>query len=500
LSAAAKRSFAALSIFNYRLYFGGQLASLAGNWMQIVAELWLILELTGSGTAVGLATALQFLGIMLFGVWGGALADRFDKRRLLIATQTAMALPAVALFVLAVSGSVAVWIVYALIAVRGLVLAVDNPTRQSFVIEIVGRDRVLNAVALNSVLVHSARIAGPALAGLIIALWGVAPCFAVNALTFVAMIGALVAMRVGELAPRPARQAGYGIGAGLRYVARTPQLRVPLLLMAALGTLGFNFPVIMPLLARFSFGGEVAAYSLLMVAMGAGAIAGSLYAGSRTAVGRRQVAGGAGAFGVVALLAAAAPTLALALPALAALGAAAVVFAAAINSGLQLAAAPEMRGRVMALYSVVFLGSTPIGGPIAGWLGEVVSPRAALALGGVAGLAVAFAALRALRPSGPVGVSPAAAAGIEEAWTAAQRPGSPPCEPTAPASPRSGSAPGSSRGARPRRECATRSSSATATSTPPTPTATSARSARRSAAPGSTARRSSSRRSSGSTT
>jgi MFS family permease len=272
LSAAAKRSFAALSIFNYRLYFAGQLASLSGNWMQIVAELWLILELTGSGTAVGIATALQFAGIMLFGILGGALADRFDKRRLLIISQALMAAPALALFLLALSGSLEIWIVYALIAVRGLVLAVDNPARQAFVIEIVGSEHVVNAVGLNGVLVHSARIAGPALAGGLIALWGVTPVFALNVLTFGAMIAALIRMHPAELAPRPPRRDSYRIGEALRYVAATPQLRVPLILMAVLGTLGFNFPVIMPLLARFSFGGEVSAYSLLMVAMGAGIV------------------------------------------------------------------------------------------------------------------------------------------------------------------------------------------------------------------------------------
>ncbi len=367
--------------------------------MQIVAELWLILELTDSGAAVGIATALQFTGILVFGAFGGALADRFDKRKLLIVTQTAMAAPALALFGFSLAGAADVMVVYALIAVRGLVLAVDNPARQAFVIEMVGPERVVNAVSLNSIIVHSARIAGPALAGALIAIWGVTPCFAVNAFTFVAMIGALVLMRPAELR-RPERTSGegYGIGDAFRHVMRTPQLRTPLLLMAALGTLGFNFPVIMPLLARFSFGGEVAAYSLLMVAMGVGAIAGSLVTGSRSSLGPRVTAAGAAAFGIAALLAAAAPTLALEMAALALLGAASVTFAASINTGLQLAAEPEMRGRVMALYSIVFLGSTPIGGPIAGWLAESVSPRAALVMGGVAGILVAAAAVAALRP------------------------------------------------------------------------------------------------------
>lgn len=398
MSAAARRSFAALSVFNYRLYFGGQLASLAGNWMQIVGELWLILTLTGSGLAVGVATALQFAGIMLFGVLGGALADRFDKRRLLIVSQAAMAAPALALFALALGGGVELWIVYALIAVRGLVLAVDNPARQAFVIELVGSERVVNAVGLNSVLVHSARITGPALAGVLIAAWGVAPVFGLNALTFGVMIVALLRMRTAELSPRPAHQDGYRIADAVRYVAGTPQLRVPLLLMAVLGTLGFNFQVILPLLARFSFGGEVSAYTALVVSMAVGAIAGSLVASSRERVGPEAAGVAAGAFGAAGLLAAAAPTLPLEMVALALLGAAAVTFAATINAGLQLAAEPAMRGRVMALYSMVFLGSTPIGGPISGWVAEALSPRASLLLAASAGIAVAVAAARTRRP------------------------------------------------------------------------------------------------------
>jgi MFS family permease len=407
LSAAAKRSLASLKVFNYRLYFAGQLASLAGNWMQIVAELWLILTLTGSGTAVGLATALQFAGILVFGAFGGSLADRFDKRRLLLVTQVAMAAPALALFALSLGGGVELWVVYALIGLRGLVLAVDNPLRQAFVIELVGPERVVNAVALNSVLVHSARIAGPAIAGVVIALWGVTPCFALNAATFVVMIGALAAMRPSELGERPPRQESYGIADGFRYVARTRELRVPLLLMAVLGTLGFNFQVILPLLAAFSFGGEVSSYSLLMIAMGAGAIAGSVWASSRERLDMRLIAGAAAAFGVAASLAAAAPTLALEMAALTLLGAASVTFAASINAGLQIAAAPAMRGRVMALYSIVFLGSTPIGGPLSGWIGEAISPRASLLLAAVAGLGVAIAAaLSTRRVATPAAAAP----------------------------------------------------------------------------------------------
>lgn len=393
MSAALRRSFASLEIRNYRIYFTGQAISLAGNWMQIVAELWLILELTGDGLYVGFATALQFAGILLFGALGGALADRFDKRRLLIASQAAMALPALLLFAIVVTGVAQAWMVLAVIALRGLVLSVDNPARQAFVIEIVGSERVVNAVGLNSVLVHSARITGPAIAGVIIALGGVSPVFALNALSFIAMLVALRMIDPRRLSrPEPKRTRG-GVREALRYAASSRELSVPLALMAVLGGLGFNFQVIIPILAERAFGAEVSAYSLLMVAMGVGSIAGAVTFGARRGAGRGLIAAAAAGFGVASLLAAAAGTLAHAMAALALLGLCSVTFAAGINSSLQLAAQPEMRGRVMALYSIVFLGSTPIGGPIAGWLAEAVGPRAPLVMAGITGLLVAVAAV-----------------------------------------------------------------------------------------------------------
>jgi MFS family permease len=394
LSAAVRRSFGSLTVSNYRRYFVGQVISLSGNWMQTVAAVWLILSLTGSGVAVGLTTALQFLPMLLFGAWGGLLADRFPKRRLLMVTQTLMALPAIALFAVTEAGVVAPWMVYLAVLAMGAVNSVDNPTRQSFVIEMVGPERVVNAVSLNSVIVQSARIVGPAIAGGLIAVFGVGPCFGVNALTFVAMIVALWGMDPAQLGAAPAgggREPG-AIRAGLRYVRRTPQLAVPLALMALVGAFGFNFQVVLPLLARFSFDGGAGAYAALVSAMGVGSVLGALITGSHGRTGPRLIAGAALAFGATALLAAAMPTLALEVPVLALLGASAVTFAAGINSTLQLAVEPAMRGRVMALYSVVFLGSTPIGGPLSGWLSEAYDPRVALLLAAIAGLSAAWAA------------------------------------------------------------------------------------------------------------
>ena len=393
MTAALRRSFDSLEVPNYRRYFAGQLISLSGTWMQTVAALWLVLTLTDSGVAVGLTTALQFLPMLLIGAWGGLLADRIPKRRLLIVTQALMAIPAVGLFAVTATGVVDVWMVYLAVFAMGAVNAIDNPTRQSFVYEMVGPDRVVNAVSLNSVIVQMARIAGPAAAGILIAGFGVVACFALNAFTFVAMIVALWGMDPRGLHTEPVapREPG-AIRAALRYVVRTPELALPLALMALVGTLGFNFQVVLPLLAKFSFDGGAGTYAAMVSAMAAGSIVGALVTGAHGRTGPRLIAAGALAFGVLGLLAASMPVLALELVMLALLGAAAVTFAATINSTLQLSVVPEMRGRVMALYSVVFLGSTPIGGPLTGWLAETYDPRAALLLAGVTGLVAAWAA------------------------------------------------------------------------------------------------------------
>ena len=408
MSAGFARTFASLSVPNYRRYFAGQVVSLTGNWMQTVAEMWLMVELTGSGVSVGITAGLQFLPILLFGAWGGLLADRMPKRRLLMITQSLMALPALALWALTVGGGIEVWMVYALVLARGTVNAIDNPARQSFAIEMVGGDHVVNAVALNSVIVHTARILGPAAAGLVIALIGVGPCFLVNALSFAAMLVALHGMDPERLhTPDVAVRARGQLRSALRYVARTPGLRIPLAMMAVVGTLSFNFQILLPLLASFTWHGSAQLYTALAVAMGIGSVAGALAAGARGRVGPRLLVGAAAAFGVAELLVALAPTVELQLGALVLLGAVSVTFAAGINSSLQLAVEPSMRGRVMALYSVVFLGSTPIGAPLVGWIAEIADPRAGLMLGGLAALlaaaggAIAYTRVRPVRERRP---------------------------------------------------------------------------------------------------
>jgi MFS family permease len=401
VTAALRRSFGSLSVPNYRRYFAGQVVSISGNWMQTVAEVWLILRLTDSGTVVGLAAALQFLPILLAGVWGGLLADRVPKRLLLSATQVLNLAPVLAMWVLTASGAVEAWMVLGLIFVRGSVNAIDNPARQSFVVEMVGAERVVNAVSLNSVLVHTARIVGPAAAAVVIAVFGVATCFLLNALTFLVMLVALRSMEAGELAPAPrAARAPGQLRSALRHVLATPALRIPLAMMAVVGMLSFNFQVLLPLLAKFTWHGTASSYAALTAAMGVGSIAGALASGARGRVGPRLLTAACAGFGLTTLVAAAAPTYPLQLLALVPLGAMSVTFAAGINSALQLAVEPELRGRVMALYSVVFVGSTPVGGPLAGWLAEIAGPRAGLVLGGVAALVAAAAARRAFARAG----------------------------------------------------------------------------------------------------
>lgn len=398
MTAVLSRPFRSLAVPNYRRYFTGQVISVSGNWMQTVAELWLVLRLTGSGVALGLTTALQFAPILFGGVWGGLLADRVSKRRLLMVTQTLMALPALALFVLTVSGSVRLWMIFALVFARGTVNAVDNPTRQSFLIEMVGPDRVLNAVGLNSALVQTARVVGPALAGVLIATVGVGACFGLNALSFGAMLVALWLMRPRELlSPAPSRRQPGQLRSGLRYVRATPALLIPLVLMAVVGTLAYNFQVLLPLMARYTFHGSAASYAAMTSAMGGGALLGALATSARVRVRPGAMALAAIALGTLMLGAAGAPSFALELAVLVPMGAASVVFAASVNSTLQLSVAPEMRGRVMALYSVVFLGSTPIGGPLLGWLAGAAGPRSGLLVGAAAAIGAGLVARVAFR-------------------------------------------------------------------------------------------------------
>ncbi|MDQ4069427.1 MAG: MFS transporter, partial [Actinomycetota bacterium] len=376
-----------------------QLVSVTGTWMQTVAQSWLVLNLTGSGVDLGITVALQFLPMLLFGLWGGLLADRSDKRRLLIGTQAAGGLLALVLWGLVATDTVELWMVYVLAFLLGMVTMVDMPTRQAFVIEMVGPDEVPNAVGLNSAMFNTGRILGPAAAGVSIAALGIAPAFLANGLSYLAVIAALVAMRPDELhrgEERPGRRRGE-VRAGLRYVWRDPTLRSTLLLVAVLGMFGFNFVVILPLLARFTFGGDAGLYSLFTALTSLGSLIGALVAAGRSRPTRPLLIGAGASFGVLMLATAAAPTVALTSVLLVAVGVAVMLFLATANTTLQLNSDPAMRGRVMALYGLLFLGSTPVGGPLLGWISEHWGPRVGLALGGAVSLAAALAAASRVR-------------------------------------------------------------------------------------------------------
>jgi MFS family permease len=405
---ALARTFSALRIRNYRRYAFGQAVSLTGTWMQRVAQAWLVLELGGTGTELGLVTALQFLPLLLFGMWGGLVVDRVDKRRLLVATQAAAAVLAVVLGVLVATGTVRLWMVMVLATALGVVHLFDNPGRQTFVLEMVGREQLANAVTLNSVAVNAARVLGPAVAAGLITTVGLAACFLLNAVSYLAVIAAFASMDRDELRPGEIQPRGPGqLREGLAYVWRTPELRRPLLAMALVGTLAYEFQVVLPLMARFVFDGGAGTYGVMTSCMGVGAVVGGLVLASRNRSGPRSLAVAGYGFGVSLLLAAAAPTLGLELVALVGVGVGSIAFLAAANTILQLRAAPAMRGRVMALWAVAFLGSTPIGGPLVGWVSEHVGPRAGLALGGAATV-VAAAVLLRQRADAPLPATPPA--------------------------------------------------------------------------------------------
>jgi MFS family permease len=396
LRGLAGATFGSLRVRNYRLYWIGQIVSVSGSWMQRLGQSWLVLHLGGNGLDLGVVSALQFLPMLVLGAHGGVLADRVDKRRLLIATQTSMGVLAAALGAITLIGVVHLWMVYVLALLLGLVTAADNPARQAFVVEMVGRDLVPNAVGLNSAVFTSARVIGPAIGGLVITLTGTGWTFVLNAISFGAVVVALAAMDPAQLQRVPARRAAGQVREGLRYAWSRTELRMPLFLLAATGTLALNWSVVLPLLAHDTFQGGAGTFGLLFSVLGLGSLAGALLSASRRRPGDRMLLGALAAFGVLMLACAAAPSLGLEIAALVPTGLAAVAFQTTANSLLQLRSDARLRGRVMALYSVVFVGTTPIGAPIVGWVSGAFGPRAGLALGG-ASVLVALAVVLASR-------------------------------------------------------------------------------------------------------
>jgi MFS family permease len=394
---AASGTFRSLRIRNYRLFFVGMLVSTIGTWMQTVALAWLVLRITNSPAQVGFIVAVQFVPTLIGGIHGGLIADRFDKRKVLLWTQTLFTLQAVVLSGFALAHAATLPVLYALAFVQGAITAVDNPTRQSFVAEMVPADEVPNAVGLNSAMFNTARILGPAIGGVLIDLVGTTTCFLLNALSFGAVIAALVAMTPADFfrgAP-PRREKG-ALRAGLRYTWEEPTLRLVMIMVALVGTLAMNFQVVLPVLAKRVFHGTAGTYGLLSAVIGIGSLLGALAVASRARPTIRLLAGAAAGFGVAMLLDAIAPRLGLEVPALILTGGASVTFFATANAALQLTSRPEMRGRVLAIYLLLFLGSTPIGGPIVGWISGQWSARWGLAVGGTACLLAALVAVPAV--------------------------------------------------------------------------------------------------------
>ena len=386
---STKRSmFAVLAVPNFRRYVAGQALSLIGTWVETVAQALLVLHLTHSGTILGLTTAARFAPILLLSPYAGLLVDRYSKRHVLLATQIGLGLVSAALGVSVLSGHVTLWQVVALALLFGTLSAVDNPARQAFVAEVVDRDLLRNAVTLNSASVNVARVIGPTVAAVLVTTVGIGWCFIANAVSFGFVIASLLGLDVRQLHPVVLTPRARGqLRAGLRYAAGVPAIARPLLMMALVGTFTFEFEVSLPLLARDTFHGTDTTYSWLIGALGAGAIAGGLYAARGAPTGVTRLTRAAAAYALAVGLVAAAPTLPTAVAGCVLVGAATITFLTTGNSTIQLAADPSYRGRITALWSTALVGSTPIGSPIVGLVSDTIGPRYALLLGACACLA-----------------------------------------------------------------------------------------------------------------
>jgi MFS family permease len=393
-------AFRALRSTPFRLYFAGQVASASGTFLQQTAVGWLVLQLTGSATDLGLVLAVGGLPSLLLGPWGGSVADRVDRRKLLIVTQAIFAVLAAALWIAAAAGHASVGVIVTISVIGGLVSVVDSPTRQAFVSSLVEPADLSSAVSLNGVVMNTARVVGPALAGALIVTVGTTPCFAINAVSYAAVIVALALIR--PLASgRASRKATGGVREALRYARSREQLRVPLAMMAIVGVLSLNFAVILPVLADDTFKGGGGTYGLMSTVLSVGSVAGSLGVGLVRHPRRVYLVATSLAFGVCLALTAAAQTVALACVALALTGAAAFSFVTLASTTLQLHSSPEYRGRIMALWVFVYIGTTPIGSVLSGWIMAGGGPRAALVVGAGACVVAAALAARVKTPPHP---------------------------------------------------------------------------------------------------
>jgi MFS family permease len=393
-----RKTFASMHVSrNFRLFFVGQLISVTGTWVNWTAGAVLVLKLTDSGIALGVEAALLFLPVLLFGVWAGSIADRFDKRRILVWSNAGYAVLAAAQFALVATDVVEIWMVFVIAFLTGLILAIEPPTRQSFYVELVGEEHITNAISLNSAVFTGTRILGGAIAGTMIDTFGLWSPFLLDAVSYVGVIVALLAMRIDELYPqRKAEQEPGLVRAGLRYVWSSHALRVPLVVMALVYLFTFNFSVLIPLQAHRTYVGSGMEIGWLYAALGLGAFLGAIAMANRQPQPTlRRLAGFSVAFGVFLAVAGWAPTFVLGLIAMVPVGYASMLFAITANSTLQRFTRADMRGRVMALYTTIFLGSSAIGGPIAGWVAEVWGVPEALIASGAVAVAAGLIALRA---------------------------------------------------------------------------------------------------------
>lgn len=384
----AAGTFRSLRIRNFRLFFAGQLISQVGNWMTLVAQSLLVLRLTDDGVALGALAAAQFGPVLVLGAWAGLVADRSDKRRLLLIVQSVAMAQSFALAALAFMDRPPLPALYAVAAVGGVTMAFDNPARRAFVVEMVPDADIPNAVSLNSTLMTSSRVVGPALAGALITTVGFGWAFVADGLSYAAVLVALALMRTGELRPAPATPRGRGqVRAGLRYVRSQPALLIPLVMMTVVGTLAFNFQVVFPLFVTRDLGGTEVLFTALFSVVSLGSMGGALATARRTTIAVRDVALASIAFGAALAVMAVVPGPAAAFPVAVAVGLSSIAFLTSSTAIVQLRADPSMRGRVLALQAMVFLGSTPIGGPIVGWVAERAGARWSIGLGAVAALA-----------------------------------------------------------------------------------------------------------------
>jgi MFS family permease len=384
---------------NYRLYFIGQIISNAGTWMQMVAQSWLVLQISKSGSILGVVSAVQFLPMLFLGPLAGVYTDRYNKRKLLILTQSLFGVVALVLGILDLSGVIQLWMIFVSAALMGVINTIDMPTRQAFVIELVGREDLQNAVSLNTVVMNGARVVGPSIAGGIIYAFGVGPNFILNAVSYIAVIIVLLKLDMTKLRPATRIAAKKGqLREGFRYVMSHSELAIPLVMMVIVGTLAYEFQISIPLLATATFHKGAGSYAILTASLGFGAVIGGFLSAKYAKVSQQLLNTAAAIFGLMMLGMAAAPSYALELVVTAATGAISILFLSTANTLLQIKAREEMRGRVMALYGVAFLGSTPVGAPLIGFISQHFGGRIGILVGGVATIfAAAFGTYRARR-------------------------------------------------------------------------------------------------------